>query len=51
MMAALVVPLLAYLRGDPLPLVMAACAAAVLIVRAHRDNLQRLVQGTESRLW
>ena len=51
MIAALVVPLLAYLRGDPLPLVMAASAAAVLIVGAHRDNLQRLAQGTESRLW
>ena len=51
MIAALVVPLLAYLRGDPLPLVMAASAAAVLIVGAHRGNLQRLAQGTESRLW
>ena len=51
MMAALVVPLLAYLRGDPLPLVMAASAAAVLVVGAHRGNLQRLAQGTESRLW
>ena len=51
MIAALVVPLLALLRGDPLPLVMAASAAAVLIVGAHRGNLQRLAQGTESRLW
>lgn len=51
MMAVLVVPLLAYLRGDPLPLVMAASAAAVLVVGAHRGNLQRLAQGTESRLW
>ena len=49
--AALVVPLLAFLRGDPSPLVLAAGAAALLIVAAHRANLQRLVQGTESRLW
>ena len=50
MLAALVVPLLALLRGDPPPFVMAASAAAVLILGAHRGNLQRLVQGTESRL-
>ena len=51
MLAALAVPLLALLRGDPSPLVLAAVAAAFLIVGAHRTNLQRLVQGTESRLW
>ena len=51
MLAALVVPLLAFLRGDPPPLVMAASAAALLILGAHRGNLQRLMQGTESRLW
>ena len=51
MLAALVVPLLAFLRGDPSPLVLAAGAAALLIVGAHRTNLQRLMRGTESRLW
>ena len=51
MVAALVVPLLAILRGDPFPLVLAAGAAALLIMAAHRANLQRLVRGTESRLW
>ena len=51
MLAALVVPLLAFLRGDPSPLVLAAGAAALLIVGAHRTNLQRLIRGTESRLW
>ena len=51
MLAALVVPLLAFLRGDPPPFVMAASAAALLILGAHRGNLQRLMQGTESRLW
>ena len=51
MVAALVVPLLAFLRGDPPPFVMAASAAALLILGAHRGNLQRLMQGTESRLW
>ena len=51
MLAALVVPLLAFLRGDPLPFVMTACVAALLILGAHRGNLQRLMQGTESRLW
>ena len=51
MVAALVVTLLAFLRGDPSPLVLAAGAAALLIVAAHRANLQRLTRGTESRLW
>ena len=51
MLAALVVPLLALLRGDPAPLVLAAAAAAFLIIGAHRGNLQRLIRGTESRLW
>ena len=37
--AALVVPLLAFLRGDPSPLVLAAGAAALLIMAAHRTNL------------
>ena len=51
MTAALVVPVLAFLRGDPAPLVLAAAAAGLLIIGAHRSNLQRLVRGTESRLW
>ena len=51
MLAALAVPLLAFLRGEPLPFVMAASAAALLILGAHRGNLQRLMRGTESRLW
>ena len=51
MVAALVVPLLALVLGDPSPLVLAAGTAALLIVVAHRTNLQRLVRGAESRLW
>ena len=51
MIAALAVPVLAFLRGDPPPSVAAASVAAVLILAAHRGNLQRLVQGVESRLW
>ena len=50
-LAALVVPLLGFLRGDPAPLVLAAGAVALLIMVAHRTNLQRLTRGTESRLW
>ena len=49
--AALAVPLLAFLRGDPPVLVLAAGAAALLILGAHRENLRRLAKGTESRLW
>lgn len=50
-LAALVVPLLAFLRGDPSPFVVAAGIAALLILTAHRGNLQRLLQGAEPRLW
>ena len=50
-LAALAVPLLAFLRGDPPPLVLAAGVAALLILGAHRGNLRRLARGTESRLW
>jgi glycerol-3-phosphate acyltransferase PlsY len=51
LLAALVVPMLAVLRGDPLPLVLAATLVAVLVVYTHRGNIHRVWYGSEPRLW
>jgi len=48
--ASLVLPPLAYALGAGVPVVVAACAAAILIVFRHRSNLARLRAGTERRL-
>jgi glycerol-3-phosphate acyltransferase PlsY len=49
MLAAIAVPLLTLLFNRPLPLALSACAIGALIVWRHRDNLQRLLGGTENR--
>jgi glycerol-3-phosphate acyltransferase PlsY len=51
MLAAIVVPLLAGLLAYPWPLVFAAGLIALLILLKHRSNLQRLLQGQESKLF
>ena len=48
-LAAASVPLLTLLLGRSQPLVLSACAVATLIIWRHRDNLRRLLTGTESR--
>jgi glycerol-3-phosphate acyltransferase PlsY len=48
-LAAIAVPLFTLLFGRPLPMVLSACVIAALIVWRHRDNLQRLLKGTENR--
>ena len=48
--ASIVLPLLAYFLGSPLPAVVAASGAAILIVFRHRSNVVRLKTGTERRL-
>ena len=48
-LAAIAVPLLTLLFSRPLPMVLSACAIGALIVWRHRDNLQRLLTGTENR--
>jgi glycerol-3-phosphate acyltransferase PlsY len=47
--AAVTVPLLTVLLSRPLPMMLSACAIGTLIVWRHRDNLQRLLAGTENR--
>ena len=49
MLAALVVPLLAALRPEPWPLVLAAVLIALLVLYKHRENLHRLRQGREAK--
>jgi glycerol-3-phosphate acyltransferase PlsY len=49
-MASLVLPLVAYIMGSPISVVVAAVGAAVLIVFRHRTNLHRVRLGTERRI-
>ena len=56
-MAAALIPLLVWLQNvfvDPVadlrPLLTAAVAGALLIIFAHRGNIQRLARGTESQI-
>ena len=51
MLAALVVPLLAALWSSPAPRVLAAALIALLVLYKHRDNLFRLLQGSESKFF
>ncbi|MGE3537042.1 MAG: glycerol-3-phosphate 1-O-acyltransferase PlsY [Candidatus Tectimicrobiota bacterium] len=51
MVAALTIPMLAMLGAYPLPLVLAASSIALLVLYKHRDNLQRLLQGRESKFF
>lgn len=48
--AMTLLPIACGLFGAPLPTVMAAAGAAVLIVFKHLDNLKRLARGEERRL-
>jgi glycerol-3-phosphate acyltransferase PlsY len=50
LLAALCVPLGAWLLGYPSLLVVAALAVAVIVIGRHHDNIARLLAGTESRL-
>jgi glycerol-3-phosphate acyltransferase PlsY len=48
-LAAIATPLLTLLLGRPLPLVLCSWAIGGLIVWRHRDNLRRLLAGSETR--
>jgi glycerol-3-phosphate acyltransferase PlsY len=49
MLAALSLPLVAALLGEPWPVIAFGAAAAVAVVVLHRANIARLRSGTESR--
>ncbi|MBI1950449.1 MAG: glycerol-3-phosphate 1-O-acyltransferase PlsY [Acidobacteria bacterium] len=48
--AALALPLASHLLGAARPVTLAAVAVAALVLLRHRDNLVRMVRGTEHRL-
>jgi acyl phosphate:glycerol-3-phosphate acyltransferase len=49
MLAALSLPVIAALLGEPWPVIAFGAAAAVAVVVLHRANIARLRSGTESR--
>jgi glycerol-3-phosphate acyltransferase PlsY len=42
-------PLVAWLAGEPWPIIAFAGAAAIVVAFLHRHNISRLLAGTESR--
>lgn len=49
MLAAISLPVIAVLLGEPWPVIVFAALAAVAVVVLHRANIARLRSGTESR--
>jgi len=50
MIGAMVVPIGLYLIGAPLAFVIMAGLIALVVIIRHKDNITRLVKGTESKL-
>lgn len=48
-LAAVAVPAASWLRGNPLPLNVVATALGLFVIMRHRENIRRLLNGTESR--
>ena len=48
-LAAVVVPTASWLRGNPLPLNIVATAVGLFVIVRHRENIKRLLNGTEAR--
>ena len=48
--AAATIPLFVWLQSDSRPLLIAAILGALVIVFAHRGNIDRLAHGTEARI-
>ena len=49
--AAILLPILSAVFAKPLPLTLSAVAIAILVVVKHQSNLQRLIQGRESKFF
>lgn len=47
---ALCAPFLAFYFGYPLPLIIFAAIAAAFVIIRHKDNIKRLLNGTESKI-
>jgi glycerol-3-phosphate acyltransferase PlsY len=48
-LAAVAVPAASWLRGNPLPLNLVATALGLFVIVRHRENIRRLLAGTENR--
>jgi glycerol-3-phosphate acyltransferase PlsY len=48
-LAAIVVPAASWFRGNPLPLNIVATVLGLFVIIRHRENIRRLLKGTESR--
>ena len=48
-MAAVVVPTVSWLLGNPLPLNIVTTALGLFVIFRHRENIRRLLNGTENR--
>ncbi len=48
--ATAVLPPIAWITNEPIPVIAGSVLAALLIIQRHRGNLARLQQGTERRL-
>jgi glycerol-3-phosphate acyltransferase PlsY len=48
-LAAVAVPATSWLRGNPLSLNLVATALGLFVIVRHRENIKRLLAGTESR--
>jgi glycerol-3-phosphate acyltransferase PlsY len=49
MLGAVTIPIVLWLRNAPLPILTASSVIAILIVFAHRQNIARLISGTENK--
>lgn len=49
-LAALALPIAAWALGSATPITITATLVAIVIIARHRDNLIRLMRGTENRL-
>ena len=47
--AATLMPVLVWVTGHPLPLIVATAIIGVLVVWRHKANIDRLANGTENK--
>jgi glycerol-3-phosphate acyltransferase PlsY len=48
-LAAVAVPLASWLRGNPVPLNLVVTALGLFVIIRHRENIRRLLAGTENK--
>ena len=48
-LAAVAVPMTSWLRGNPLPFNLVATAIGLFVIVRHRENIKRLIAGTETK--